>query len=419
MMADQFKNFLIGLFVTAAAGVIIFILMFLHPRIGDDGKLLHVRFTDIDKVTVGTRVTYAGKPVGEVIKIEEVEYGREGRTDASGRIYIYDLTLRVDSAVNVYNTDEISSRTSGLLGEKNIEITPMAPHPNQVLRIIDNQPIYALETGSVEDTFKEIKDVAHKIEKALDAAIDVINDIKEQHLVKKITHTVENLESITTSLNKPEEWSEILANVHTLSQRALYSWNNVDKALVSINNAAESAQQFMNQGHQTFLDVGSGKGTMGKLVANDELYLRFNSIMSKLETTMDDINHYGLLFHSNKGWQRLRARRLNLLQQLRTPQEFRNYFNDEIDQISTSISRVFMVLNEVGGDPYCTTMSQNPEFNKVFAELMRRVSMLEEEIRLYNIQITETEVHQTELGNPPDPACIQESSCSNGVEWYQ
>ena len=43
----------------------------------------------------------------------------------------------------------------------------------------------------------------------------------------------------------------------------------------------------------------------------------------------------------------------------------------------------------------------NPEYTKVFSDLMRRVSMLEEEIRLYNTQVVEVEVHKTELGNPP------------------
>ena len=83
-MADQLKNFMIGLFVAVAAIIIIFILMFLHPKIGDEGKILNVRFTDIDKVTPGTRVTYAGKPVGEVVTIDEVEFGRQGPFDPSG-----------------------------------------------------------------------------------------------------------------------------------------------------------------------------------------------------------------------------------------------------------------------------------------------------------------------------------------------
>ncbi|MEI8126176.1 MAG: MlaD family protein, partial [Parachlamydiaceae bacterium] len=96
-MADQFKNLMIGLFVTAAAAIIIFILMFLHPNIGDNGKTLHVLFTDVDKITIGTRVTYAGKPIGEVIAITEVPDALHKKTDSSGQLYAYDLTLLVDS----------------------------------------------------------------------------------------------------------------------------------------------------------------------------------------------------------------------------------------------------------------------------------------------------------------------------------
>src|SRR5581483_903000 len=105
---------------------------------------------------------------------------------------------------------------------------------------------------------------------------------------------------------------------------------------------------------------------------------------------------YGILFHSDKRWQRLRARRLNLLQKLQSPQEFRNYFNDEVNQISTSLSRVYMVLNEVGQDPYGGCLLYDQEYNKVFSELMRRVSMLEEEVKMYNAQVVEAQSHQTE-----------------------
>lgn len=401
MMADQLKNLMIGIFVTAAGIIIVFIILFLHPHVGDEGKLIHVLFTDIDKVTIGTRVTYAGRPVGEVVGIKEVEFGREGRADSSGHIYLYELTLRVDSGVTIYNTDTVSLRTSGLLGEKNVEITPMAPEPGQDLRKISKEPIYAEETGTVENTFKEFKQVADKMDKALDVVTDVITRVRDQQLVEKITHTVENIQSITASLDHPREWRETLSNIHKLSARALHTWDHVDTTLESIHIAAINANKLMEQGHAVTLKINQGEGTLGKLIQDEDLYLRTNSILSKLETALDDINHYGLMFHSDKGWQRLRARRLNLLQQLRTPQEFRNYFNDEIDQINTSISRVYTVLNEIGCDPYCGSIMENCEFKKVFAELMRRVAMLEEEVRMYNTQLVETKVHETELGNPP------------------
>lgn len=428
-MADQVKNLMIGLFVVAAAAVVIFILMFLHPRIGDEGQVIHVRFTDVDKITVGTRVTYAGKPVGEVIGITEVEEGRGGKTDSSGHVYIYDLTLQVDSKVKIFNTDEIASRTSGLLGEKNVEITPIAAQPGQELKEVDGQIIYSLQTGTVEETFKEFKDAADKLQATLDAVHDILDRIRNNNLVEKITLAVENIdsitdtintklveklvivvenvESITDSLNKPDELAEIIQNVHKFSNSLNTSWVSVDKFIKDIDDAALSITKFVGHGQVIVEDVSSGKGSLGKFLGNDDFYLRTSSIMSKMETILDDINHYGLLFQSDKGWQRLRARRMNLLQKLCSPQEFRNYFNDEINQISTSLSRVYMVLNEVENDPCNCDVMQDREFTKVFADLMRRVTMLEEEIRMYNTQIVEAQVHTTELGSPSCciPAC--------------
>lgn len=400
-MADQVKNLMIGLFVTAAAAVVIFILMFLHPRIGDEGRILHVRFTDIDKVTIGTRVTYAGKPVGEVIGIEEIEEGRGGKTDSSGHVYIYDLTLRVDSKVKVFNTDETALRTSGLLGEKNIDITPIAPQKGQILVEVDSQPIYAIPTGSVEETFKEFKDAADKLQEALVSINEIFTQVKENKLIDKITDTVENIESFTGAMNKPTEISDIIRNIRKFTNSLNASWNNVDKTIHDIDEAALTVKTLMGHGQVIFEKASNGEGTLGKFLVSDDVYLRTSSIMSKLETTLDDINHYGLLFQSDKGWQRLRARRLNLLQKLSTPQEFRNYFNDEIDQIMTSLSRVYMVMNEVERNPCCNDLMQDKEFTKVFAELMRRVTMLEEEVRMYNSQVIENQVHTTELGSPP------------------
>lgn len=412
---------MIGLFVTAAATIVIFILMFLHPRIGDDGKRLRVRFANIDKVTLGTRVTYGGKPVGEVVGIREVELGRDGPKDSTGRIYLYELELRVDSSVDVYNTDEVSLRTSGLLGEKNLEISPFAPLPGQPVEQIDKEVIYAKETGSVEDTFKEFKEVADKMDVTLDALTDTIYRIRDQKLIEKLSQTVKNLESITTSLNKPKEWSETLTNIHRLSQNMLTSWHkvdplldkayvtfeNLDKAALGFHGVSDGANVFVTGAQEMLAGISRGEGTLGKFLAQDDFYLRTSSLFSKAETVLDDINHYGLLFHNDKGWQRLRARRANLLQKLCSPQEFRNYFNDEIDEISASLARVSMVLEQVNGSPCCIDLLQDREYTKVFAELMRRISTLEEEVRLYNIQAVEAQVHTTELNNMYYPTCEQ------------
>jgi phospholipid/cholesterol/gamma-HCH transport system substrate-binding protein len=100
-MGDQSKNVLIGIFVIAALSVITFVILFLHPKVGDEGHLLRVRFADIDKIPVGTRVLFAGKPVGEVVAITEIDQVADERQGHEGKVFLYQLDLRVDSSVNV------------------------------------------------------------------------------------------------------------------------------------------------------------------------------------------------------------------------------------------------------------------------------------------------------------------------------
>jgi len=369
MMRDQMKNLLIGIFTAAALAIIIFMVLFLHPYVGDQGQMLRVRFTDIDKVNTGTRVLLAGKPVGEVKTVKLLDEINKSRIERNGDIYVYELELAVDSGLKVYNTDRISLRTSGLLGEKSVSIDPEPAKQGQKLRIVNDEILYAEGVGSVEDTFKEFKVIADKFDFVLDLVTDAFKELKERHTWENIATTLENASDISTKLAD--------------------SWNEVEDSLSNINATTSNTRDISDK-------ILAGDGTIGKLISKDDLYLRTTSLMNKGETIMDDINHYGLLFSSDKGWQRLRARRMNLLQKLQTPQEFRNFFNDEMDQITTSLSRVNNVLEKTGNYP---NVMDSCEYQKVFAELLRRVDGLEEALKMYNIQAMESEVKKTELIN--------------------
>lgn len=402
-MNDQIKNMMIGIFVICALAVVVFLMMFLHPNVGDEKEVIKVRFSNIDKISEGTRVTFGGKPVGEVVNIEEIvpEQGpREGR---DGSVYVYELTLKVDSSIKIYETDEISSRTSGLLGEKSVAIIPIPISRGQKLIPVSGKIIYASEVGGVEETVKEFKEVGDKIELTLNNINDALYDIKKNKIFDRIGSVAKNLEDITTSLNKPDEWADTLSNIHEISERALKSWDKVDEALGNIADASHDVKVVVQ-------DVQEGKGSIGKMVVKDDLYLRISSLLSKAEVTLNDINHYGLLYQNDKGWQRLRARRLNLMQRLSTPQEFRNFFNDEVDQITTSLSRVAMVLSEV--DPCCTCSElwNNPNYIKVYGELIKRIDMLDEYINMFNTQVVNQDIMKTEQ-SPNEETCGNNSSC--------
>lgn len=401
-MGDQFKNLIIGMFVIAACVIVIFLLLFLHPSTGDEGEILHVRFADIDKVNVGTRVTFAGRPVGEVKEIKEVEFDRTGIKDSSNHVYVYELTLAVDSGLKVYDTDEITLRTSGLLGERSVAIFPLAPPPNVTPRLLTSKDVvYATQVGSVEETMREFKEVADKLDVTLDNVTAILEDAQKEELVHKIALTIENIRDITEAVNKPDELTAIINNVQDftkeLSTRLPHSWDTLDKTLDQFHETSINANAFTSTAKGIMVNVQEGKGSAGKIFVNDDLYLRLTSLLSKGETVLNDVNHYGVLFHLDKGWQRMRARRANLLLKLSSPQEFRNFFNDEVDQIATSLERVSMVLDKTASYYPCYSHAFDPEFAKVYAELMRRVQDIEDALKMYDQQLMEIKVNETEL----------------------
>ena len=137
--------------------------------------------------------------------------------------------------------------------------------------------------------------------------------------------------------------------------------------------------------------VARGEGTLGKLFMDSDTYLRVTSILSKLDTTMNDVNHYGFLFNLNKEWQRTRLKQATILNALNTPQSFRSYFNKEVDLINTSMSRLSMLIDRVENSPDAQKIFDTNLFQKDFADLMRRSGALYDNLKLYNEQLQNAE----------------------------
>jgi len=352
-MNTTIKNLIVGIFILCAISVCVVTIMFLKPSVGDGKQTIYVCFSDIGSIREGTRVLYAGKPVGEVIAINEIEDARERPTDGLGRIYSYQLTLNIDSRTRVYNTDEISMQTSGLLGEKSIGIVPKAAPHGITPKLITDQPFYADSVDIIQNALIEFSELSAAMEDTF----------------KGISSWIKNN-------------GDGLANTIQTAGSAL------DQAKIAIAQLNEN-ETFQNLGSvMTSLKtisntISQGDGTLGKVLVGDELYLQANAIMSKADSLMNDVNHYGVLFHLNKEWQRTRLQKVSQLNALKTPQNFRTYFQKEIDDVNASMSRISMLINKAES----AEVFQEPQFKKDFAELIRKSDELCENLRLYNQQL--------------------------------
>jgi phospholipid/cholesterol/gamma-HCH transport system substrate-binding protein len=324
-MSDRVKNIIIGLFVTSAITVLIAMILFFKPSVGDGKQLIHVRFANIAGISLGTRVTFAGKPVGEVTQIIELPNTRD-HADENGRIYLYELTLKIDSNVNVYSSDEIAMRTTGLMGEKSVAILPKVA-PNAIK--ITNQILNANSVDPLENTILQIAKVSNRIE---------------------------------TTVGHIDEW--FLLNQKDLSD-----------VVTSVAGTFNHTEKIAN-------NIASGKGTIGRLVEGDDMYLRVTSIMNKCETLMNDMNNYGILYQYNKSWQKNRTRKINEVWALRSPEGFRTYYEKEMDGMTTSLARLTEMLDRAGENR--EAIVESPAFKKDLAALMRQVQALSDSLKLYN-----------------------------------
>ena len=405
-MTDKMKNILIGLFVAAAVTIMVAMVLFLEPRIGDGKKTFRVRFANVAGIIIGTRVTFAGKPVGEVVAIQEVKEARTEPSDETGRVYVYLLTLKVDSTVDIYNYDEIAIRTTGLMGEKSIAILPKLAPKGKTPYLILDEIVTANSVDPLENTFNQIAKVSNRVDGAVDRFDNWFHSNSEtlSHSIQHLDSFLDHGDALVTSVNETKLVPSLRESTDLLNENLRFIQaslgddqllgkvsslaSNLDKAADTFNNDGAQALRNINQFTR---DLSNGTGTLGRLVTGDDIYLRLGSLMSKAETLMNDINHYGILFQYDKSWQRGRTKKANFLKALDTPREFREYFEGEVDSITTSLGRLTELLERAEGERQ--KIVENDHFKKQFTSLMRSVQSLSDSVKLYNEGlIAQTEV---------------------------
>lgn len=388
-MGDQIKNMMVGIVMLAACAFTVALILFLKPSVGDEKKAYEVRFSNINGIGIGTRVMFAGKPVGEVVDVTEIANARKEPSDSLGRIYFYQLTLKVDSSVTIYNTDVITIQTSGLLGEKSIAIIPSTPKAGVIVRPIKKEVIYAQSADPLETAFYQISNLATTMDKTFEYLHDWLQKNGDS-LSKAVTSFTDTMDQIDTTMIKVNQSQIIEEAQKGITQFAL----TMERMQNSIKELQEghfftNLNEVASNVSQTTKSIATGKGTLGKLIEEDDTYMQVTSLLTKADTVMNDINHYGILFHLNKTWQRERLQQITLLNSLNTPTSFKEYFEQEVQDVNLAMSRLSMLLERADKSPQKQAIFKNGQFTKEFAEFLREVDTLAKNVKLYNEELVQ------------------------------
>jgi len=76
---------------------------------------------------------------------------------------------------------------------------------------------------------------------------------------------------------------------------------------------------------------------------------------------------------------------------LDTPQAFKTYFEKEVDDVNMAMSRLSMLIQKAEANANKQNIMQDETFRDDFAQLLRDVDNLSDNLRLYNQQLNYAE----------------------------
>ncbi len=225
---------------------------------------LHIMFNNVAGLPSRAKAKIAGVDVGAVKEI--TLDGSKAR-----------VTIWVDSDVRIHADAEARIVATGIIGSKYLELTAgssLAPVLKNNDTIIGIDPI-------------QFDKVIQKVMEQLDGVMGNFKGGEVKGIITNLSKTMENLEEITTTLkgaleDQEERLSETIANFHSFSKdmAAITSENRTD-----IRDAVEGVKRITDRLDHILAQVEKGEGTIGKLMADEEMGKDLKATFSDLKET--------------------------------------------------------------------------------------------------------------------------------------
>ncbi|WP_158651379.1 MlaD family protein [Pseudotamlana carrageenivorans] len=279
--------------VLVIIGIILFVFGFNFLKghnLLEESKTYYTEFSNVEGLVPSTPVTISGLSVG---KISNITFKDDGSANLVVELLIdNDFKFSKNSTAELYDT--------GLLGGKAIAIIPatdggenaksgdvlksrvkeglvdlvgekLAPIQEQAKNMITNANILIGGLNEVLD-----KEGKENLKKSIADLSVTMNDLKKSShsLNQMVTGNQAHLDHVMANADK------ITANFADVSQKLADA--NLAQTLASLNSALKSFDGLM-------ANLQNGKGSLGKLLKDDQLYKNLEEASSELEELIRDI----------------------------------------------------------------------------------------------------------------------------------
>ncbi len=300
------KEFKIGITVTAAIGLFIWGFNFLKGwNLFSSRFELYAVYPKIDGLIEANPLLINGFKIGQINDISLIQY-KEGK-------YGVLVKFLISENVKIPKNSIAKAVSSDLLGSKAVEII----YSQETEFVVSGDTLIAeSEEGLKTAVSKQLTPLQHKAEGLL-SSIDSVMTIVEVVLNNKTRDNLDkSFESIKKAIQSLEQTAykldDLIATEKAKISSVMSKLNNLattldnDKAKIDniitnfsslsdslsksqLKSAVNNADKTLKELNETFAQINSGKGTVGKLIKNDSLYNHLNAASADLDKLLIDL----------------------------------------------------------------------------------------------------------------------------------
>lgn len=304
-------------FLVIGVGSVSYILMTVDDIAGTDSYTVNVIMDDASGLIVDSGVRMAGVDVGQIRSIELVD----GRAK---------LTLEIRRDVQIYEDAEITKEPSSLLGTNIVSIEPgnrsgAMIQDGETVRNVRSRGDFGGALSSVEQVGTEAALFIQELRKqfATDGTYESLNEIVEnvrlatdttrillEQNLQLLSGTLTSIEQVVQQVNSRSDEelqrvSRILESTAAVTERleSLLAQNDeriaasledVQSSLASLTRTLQTVESSALDVQDATAQIRTGEGTVGKLVYDEELYDRVNTIAGGAEDIVNRLAGLGV-----------------------------------------------------------------------------------------------------------------------------
>ena len=249
-------------------------------------------YDNVEGLQVGTKVTISGLAVGKVAQIDFLPNTSN---------ILVSFTLRNDISFSKNSVAELYE--AGLIGGKSIAILPVYDNAS---KLKDGDTLQAsIKPGLTDVVNQQIAPLQQKIESVLvnaDALFTGVNQVLNQEgrenlsvTLNDLSKTVKNINAVAGSLNQMLTKQDKNLNT-TLNNLAAISnnMNQLSDSLVqsNIKQSIDNFETTLIKLNGLLANLEEGKGSMGKLLKDEQLYNNIESSTNEIELLIKDLKEH-------------------------------------------------------------------------------------------------------------------------------